>query len=683
MKNSSILISLLFLSLGYGSISKDAIRVFISSEGIKYFEDNLISVIQKNLKVNPGLVEREDYVTDVSLTDLYKSKTPGSDKLSEIKNRILTRLNNRFLRIVNRKPTKLSIDSLVFKAKWDKVKLKASKEFNENFSFNRDDFLFSFTAFVEASNLNFYMRGLKLTNQYLSLYDQNEFNVFTSLNSTPLKFKINIGFYKEDGQFKVEVLDPSVNIADILLNINYKHQTPLDLSIADIEVSLDNEKIWLYKNGSPDPSDDWDLRQAKLDSASMKEDIISYIPIKVDEYLIENYEKTVKTIKDTVQKVFDESGKSFIEKGINSFFAEGINGGGLLPAVGGDLSYNAHDCSYSGPVVDFNTGEYVLNSKGRKVITEHDTALRDPISGEISEQIEISINQFHSQTKEFNHFFSSYKDLYIKKNRDEYKNMFTSDEKLKLVCGFEWGINLTNLNTLPNAFLLSFDAFVGDTNSIVDFTENSYPFSSEGQEDLSSNEIAEHDVTLSFDIDVVNKTLEMSHKRKYFDKILIGETEEEGYFSLTKAPKVFVDSERKKLVADVSLAFPRNGVEMGGLKKFVFNTFLMKDWILLKMNVDIELELNSDGTYKIAIGKMDSKSIKADHEAYKFFGKVFQDSLSSTIVDEVISAGKEMEGTSLAEQVPIPSELGIINIEHKGVGIDSSGRILLYTDVVK
>ncbi len=686
MKNITLFIlilsSLLFSQDKQNDPIKDSIRVYFSQDGIKYFEENIMSIIEENIGVNPGYIERMDYVTEFQFPDIYKEQIPGAKTLEKMKSKMLTRLNNRFLRLINKKSSQLSLDSMIFQAQWDKASFKANSKYSDKFSFSKKDFLFSLDAVVEASNLNFYMKGLKLKNKYLSLYDQNELNIFTSSDSTSLKFKVEIGFYKDGDVFKVEVLKPYINVAEILLNLNYKHKIPLDLSIADIEVSLDGDKIWLYKNGAPLESDDYDTKQAKLDSQALKNDLLAFIPVQVDEYLVKEYAQTVKAIKDTVQKVFDESAQGYFEESVNAFFATGVKSGDLLPAVAADLTYLNHDCSLRTAKENYKTGEFILDKEGKRQYHEAATKLIDPETGESVTEVELSESDLALQTPAFRYYFEdTYKNIFSNKDSEEYASFFTEDGKLKLVCSFEWNISMSDLGTHQERFFIKFDGNVGDTNKAQTLKNHKFPYAGEGNNDGNDSKIDDYDVTLSFDIGVVNKVLELSFLRKYFDEVLVGETKEDGVLTLSKEPRVFIQDNQLK--AEVNIAYPRNSVEMGGFKKFIMKTFLVKNWVLLKMNINIDLSLNSDGTYKISIGDLDQDSIGVDSAAYKLIGKIFKGSLTKGIKEAVIKATTTLSGTEMAKRVPIPTELGVIRLKHKDVGIDNSGRIMFYTDLVK
>ncbi len=682
-----ILLNLILMSLSFNLIAddkpiNDAIRVYFSDKGVSYFEDNLLDVVTQNIGVDPGYYEQTNFKTKFHIGDLYKNQSVGEGQsLNELKRKMLDKLNKRFLRLMNKKATIVNIDEMVFQARWDNASLKVFSNYNSKYDFKESQYLFSLSAIIEASNLNFHMKGLKLKNKYLSIYDQNSLNISTDLDSTPLKFKVEIGFYKEDGVYKVQVLDPFLNIADIFLNLNYTNNVPLELVLPDIKVTLDDEEIWLYKNGAVLDTDDWDTAQAKKDTQELKEQLLVFLPKKIEDYLVKEYPKTVAAIKTAVQEAFDESAQKMMEENINDALFVGYNDSSLMAPPGADFGYMTHDCSQQVPKVDANSGEYVLDENGKVQFFEADTGLQDLETGNKVSQLSLLQSDFEKQSTDFQTYSSYlYDEIFLQRSSDEYSDYFDESEKLRLICGFEWEISLSDLGKKNDSFYIGFDGTTNDTLKKYEPSILETPFKGQGFADYNNSLIDDYDITLSFDIEFFNRIIEMSYKREYFKVFPISDNEEDGFVNVNQSPKLYVNDENK-LMMTLNISYPRSNVEMGKFKKFLMKAFVLKDWILLKMNVEAHFILNDDGTYRLEMGALEKGSVKPDKAGYKLFGKIFSGKVTPNIQSVVNEVMEKMNGKILSAQIPIPSELGIISLKHKKMSVDRAGRLMFYTEL--
>ncbi len=684
MKNilQLFIVILSFNTLGKSKPINDAIRVYFSEKGVSYFEENLLDVVTQNIGVDPGYYQETNFKTKFHLSDIYKKETKkSSTQLEELKNKMLDKLNSRFLRLMNKQATVVNIDEMVFRAKWDNASLKAFSTYNKDYHFSESQYLFSLSTVIQASNLNFHMKGLKLKNKYLSIYDQNSLDIFTSTDSTPLKFKVEIGFYKEDGVYKVQVLDPYLNIADILLNLNYTNNVPLELILPDIKVTIDQEEVWIYKNGPLLDTDDWDTAEAKKDTQELREQLLVFLPKKIEEYLVKEYPKTVAAIKKSVQEAFDESAQKLMEKNINDVLFEGYSDSALMSPPGAELGLMTHDCSQRVPKIDSITGEYILDPQGKVQFFEAKTSLLDPETLKEVSEINLSQNDFKIQTSDFQNYSAYlYDEIFLQKDHDDFSIFFDEQDKLGLVCGFEWDITLSDLGTKSDSFYIGFDGSTSDTYSDYEPSKLEAPFKGQGFADYNNSLIDDYDITLSFDIEFFNRIIEMSYEREYFKVFPISDKEEDGFVNINQTPKLYVNDDNK-LMMTLNISYPRSNVDMGGLRKFIMKTFLLKDWILLEMNVEAAFMLNDDGSYRLELGELEDDSVVSDKAAYKLFGKIFKGKLTPTIKKEVTTVMKKMKGKVLSAQIPIPSELGIISLKHKKMSVDRAGRLMFYTEL--
>jgi len=669
-------------SFAQNTAISDAVRVYFSEKGVSYFEKNLLDVVTENIGVDPSYYEETNFQTKFHISNIYKIGTPKANStLDEVKNKMLNKLNRRFLGLMDKQPTIVNIDQMVFQAQWDNASLKAFSNFNKSYTFPKEKYLFSLSAIVEASNLNFEMSGLKLKNKYLSIYDKNSLNIFTNLDSTPLKFKVEIGFYKEDGVYKVQVLDPFLNIADILLNLNYTNNVPLELILPDIKVTIDNDEIWLYKNGAVLDTDDWNTAQAKKDTQELRDQLLVFLPKKIEEYLVTQYPNTVSAIKKSIQETFDESAQKMIQKNINDVLFDGYSDSSLMQPPGSAVGFMTHDCSQKVPRIDEGTGEYILDSAGKIQFFEARTTLTDPERLEKISETALSQKDFENQTDDFKTYSSYlYDEIFLQMNDPEFANYFNDQKKLQLVCGFEWEISLSDLGTQNSSFYIGFDGKTDDTSEEYVPSQLEVPFKGQGFADYNKSLIEDYDISLSFDIEFFNRIIEMSYNREYFKVFPISDNEEDGFVNINQSPKLYVNQDGK-LMMTLHISYPRNNVDMGGLKKFLMKTFLIKDWILLEMNVGATFALNDDGTYRLELSELEEDSVKADKKAYKLFGKIFRGTLAPTIKKEVIKVMEKMKGKILSPQIPIPSELGIISLKHKKMSVDRAGRLMFYTEL--
>ena len=175
-----------------------------------------------------------------------------------------------------------------------------------------------------------------------------------------------------------------------------------------------------------------------------------------------------------------------------------------------------------------------------------------------------------------------------------------------------------------------------------------------------------YDVALTLNQGLINRLLQYSNKRGYFKKMDASGQKLE----LTRQPYIKLKDRGERSGKKPALHI-RTKYRVEGWKKiFVRNP--------IQIDMDLELDFSvNDGKLSMVISGIDLDSVKIENRYIKIFKKTVRKQ-AKKIVKKI---SKEIKGTVLADNLPIPHEVGGIPFKVKKTKIDPNGHLVVLMDV--
>lgn len=260
---------------------------------------------------------------------------------------------------------------------------------------------------------------------------------------------------------------------------------------------------------------------------------------------------------------------------------------------------------------------------------------------------------------------------------------------------FFWGLQLAEISQ-KTAVQVKLNAFVED---LVEFDDIHHPpnpkNAASGSANLNAAPLDSYDVGVSIDRGLINRLLQLSFERRFFEKIPL---EKEKTLRLTKAPVVDVLAEQPAIEADgktgkiklsVSLKVPAGIVT--GLKKAA-----IKDQFEMSMDVVAQLAERSfpdcgtkpgDKGIAILLSTVNLDSIAVDGKWFVFpIGKIFKGAVMNSIresVKELTAEWANLGGKSVGGCISPPKEILGIKLNIGQIGVDPNGHLLMFLNYAK
>ena len=164
-------------------------------------------------------------------------------------------------------------------------------------------------------------------------------------------------------------------------------------------------------------------------------------------------------------------------------------------------------------------------------------------------------------------------------------------------------------------------------------------------------------------IGIINKYIQLSCNRNYFQKSDIGGTE----VKVKGCPYVYINKNEKEIrLVTTIIQKPESFIEK----------FLVHDPMEITFEVGMKLELQKNGKYDLIMTKIDEESMVLPEKFIK--KKLFKKTIRNKIKDILSEMNKEYANTRLYEELPLPNIIGGIPLKNIGMELDKRGHIILY-----
>lgn len=224
---------------------------------------------------------------------------------------------------------------------------------------------------------------------------------------------------------------------------------------------------------------------------------------------------------------------------------------------------------------------------------------------------------------------------------------------------FNWGIQVSELNFDRGNFFVNLSGFARDGSRVGTVDLNRLKASKKSFR-LNTNDMENHDMALALNQGFLNRVIELSSDRGYFNSFDLEDGEK---IKLTKTP-VF-DLTGKSAAMALEIEYIVTGFEA----IFVRNPIRIQFDLLVDFPID-------NGKAKIVAKGVDLDSVHLDDRYIRFFSGKVRKALREKI--EEMQAG--LQGFSLADELPFPSTLFGVALKVGKVSIDNNGHLVVYHD---
>jgi hypothetical protein len=233
---------------------------------------------------------------------------------------------------------------------------------------------------------------------------------------------------------------------------------------------------------------------------------------------------------------------------------------------------------------------------------------------------------------------------------------------------FKWGMSPEMIHVSNDFLHVGLSGFVNDPKLKVQppyrpsSARTAFPL-------LNQENPAQYDVAIALNQDLINRILELSYKRGYFDRI---EMQKDTFLKLLDPPRLWVDRNGPRDRAKVHV---RAAQKVSGME-----TWVVRSPFEFEADIDVRLVLSKKGTLSVNLDRIDEKSVRVDKRFIKM--GLFEGLVMSKIRKTVRkgNVGLKSHPRVLIEELPVPREVAGVPIRVKNFQSDSNGFLVLYVE---
>jgi hypothetical protein len=183
--------------------------------------------------------------------------------------------------------------------------------------------------------------------------------------------------------------------------------------------------------------------------------------------------------------------------------------------------------------------------------------------------------------------------------------------------------------------------------------------------------IDRYDVALAIHQSLINRMMELSFKRGYFDKIPVGTSGES--FALTRQPEIRMDGTMPRDQAKLHLRISQH---VGGISKLV-----VRNPFEFELDINVKLVPAAGGTASLVIDQIDENSINVESKYIKM--GIFKGTVMSKVRKKIQKANATFrsKATVLVPKMPFPYPLAGMTYSIKDFQSDANGYLVLYVEL--
>jgi len=237
----------------------------------------------------------------------------------------------------------------------------------------------------------------------------------------------------------------------------------------------------------------------------------------------------------------------------------------------------------------------------------------------------------------------------------------------KFVPKFLWKLGLEELNFVGDNLHLGLGATVEDpSRGVVPFpskyTALDYP-------NIDKSEVSDYDITLALNQGLVNRMIQLSALRGYFKKMDLDGGESIGIEGM---PVVTFKGKGNNKPATLSLEIIYEVT--GWQKAFVRNP--------IHINFDMNLSFPIDpatGRIKMVASGIDMDTVYLDDK----YIRLFKSKVRKSVREQIKEMQKDINGMEIADEIPVPSDLGGILLKKQKTEINENGYLMIYNNYLE
>jgi hypothetical protein len=284
------------------------------------------------------------------------------------------------------------------------------------------------------------------------------------------------------------------------------------------------------------------------------------------------------------------------------------------------------------------------------------------------------------------------------KNLEEVKPLDPPGADVGTVPPFQWGLQLKSVNQNQGLYF-TLDTFVEDPQNPSSRPQTNS--SATGRPSMNTLTKDQFDVALSIDQAMINRLLQLSFERKYFEKIPLDGTGNSKPECIAKGADTSFDTTGKFLRLNAlpvatapdwsKLPRPAWGETFANLKLQVqvpegtvsgFDEWFLNDRFIIKFNLIIKLIASKNAkALEVQLWEIDSNSITLEEGSLTWLGKLAKGSVIKNLKKEfgALSSEWKCQGTRLPGIIPIPELFGI-KVKLKHVVMEPQGQLIMYLE---
>ena len=169
------------------------------------------------------------------------------------------------------------------------------------------------------------------------------------------------------------------------------------------------------------------------------------------------------------------------------------------------------------------------------------------------------------------------------------------------------------------------------------------------------------DFVFSLNEGVLNRVIQLSSLRGYFDSI---ETDGGETIKLAKIPYLTLKEETGKMGLEIEY-------KVTGLQALA-----VKNPIHIEFDLNLAFPIDSEGKATMVVESIDVDSASVDKKYIRFFAS----KVRKAVKEKLSEVNEDMKGYVLADEIPIPDDLGGIALQKLATEVDNNGHLLIYSE---
>lgn len=236
----------------------------------------------------------------------------------------------------------------------------------------------------------------------------------------------------------------------------------------------------------------------------------------------------------------------------------------------------------------------------------------------------------------------------------------------QIVSPFEWGIKLKKYDFLGDTVHLTLDGYFKDMVK----GRTAFPSSMQASGQPLGNVSSQNDFVLSINEGFINRIVQLSYNRGYFNSF---KTEDGEEYVISKIPHFKLKNSNDRKPSRLSVELKYNVTGMGAA--------LVKNPI--RINFDMLLDFPvEDGKVKIIATEIDMDSVHVDKKYIREFLGLM--SWSGVVMPQVRkrfkAAQNDVRGMILADEFPIPESMVGMPLKVMDTSLDPNGHLMIHID---